>query len=71
MPIPTQSLRWEMASVAPHTRTTTNLTSSGNGTATTTYTYDYNFINGQLWKASRKLVPAGANDSKPPRLSYT
>ena len=30
-----------------------------------------NFINGQLWKASRKLVPAGANDSKPPRLSYT
>ncbi|TFV36573.1 SDR family oxidoreductase [Bradyrhizobium niftali] len=30
-----------------------------------------NFINGQLWKASKKLVPAGANDSKPPRLSYT
>ncbi|RZN22873.1 SDR family NAD(P)-dependent oxidoreductase [Bradyrhizobium sp. Leo121] len=30
-----------------------------------------NFINGQLWKASRKLVPAGVNDSKPTRLSYT
>ncbi|WP_407174748.1 SDR family oxidoreductase [Bradyrhizobium sp. STM 3562] len=30
-----------------------------------------NFINGQLWKASRKLVPMGADDSKPPRLSYT
>jgi uncharacterized oxidoreductase len=24
------------------------------------------FINRQLWKASRKLVPAGADDSKPP-----
>jgi len=27
-----------------------------------------NFINRELWKASKKLVPAGANDSKPPRL---
>jgi uncharacterized oxidoreductase len=30
-----------------------------------------NFINGQLWKTSRKLVPAGSGDSKPPRLSHT
>jgi uncharacterized oxidoreductase len=28
------------------------------------------FINRQLWKASKKLVPAGANDSKPPLLAY-
>jgi uncharacterized oxidoreductase len=26
-----------------------------------------NFINGQLWKASKKLVPAGADDSRPTR----
>jgi uncharacterized oxidoreductase len=27
------------------------------------------FINRQLWKASKKLVPAGANESKPPLLA--
>ena len=30
-----------------------------------------NFINRELWRASKKLVPTGANDTKPPRLSYT
>ncbi|MBR0694027.1 SDR family oxidoreductase [Bradyrhizobium lablabi] len=29
------------------------------------------FIHRQLWKASRKLVPMGAGDSKPPRFSHT
>jgi len=28
------------------------------------------FINRQLWKVAKMLVPAGANDSKPPLLAY-